>query len=104
LVPAFDWELIQPYHTEVAMLRALEGGFPVIRQTNQGTSMALDYLGDVLAYQDFFATDDRLMIVDVPTGGIRTGYTFLGDWFAYACGAFIVGPVVWSVYKGIHRG
>lgn len=104
LVPAFDWELISPYHTEVALLRALEGGFSIVRQTNEGTSMAVDYLGNVLAYQDFFATDDPLMIVDVPTRGIRTAYTFLGDWFAYACSAFIVGLVVWSVYKGIHRG
>jgi apolipoprotein N-acyltransferase len=104
LVPAFDWKLIRPYHTEVAMLRALEGGFSVVRQTNQGTSIAVDYLGNVLAYQDFFATDDPLMIVDVPTRGVKTGYTFLGDWFAYACIAYIVGLVGWSVYKGIRRG
>ena len=103
LVPASGWELIRPYHTEVALLRALEGGFSVVRQAREGTSMAVDYLGNVLAYQDFFTTDDPLIIVDVPTRGVRTGYAFLGDWFVYACTAFILGLAGWTVYKGVRR-
>ena len=100
-VPAFDWDLIKPYHTEVALMRALEGGFSEVRQAREGTSMAVDHLGNVLAHQDFFSTDDPLMIVDVPTGGVRTGYTFLGDWFVYVCLAIIFGMAGWTVYLGV---
>ena len=83
LVPAFDWEPIKPYHTQVGLFRALENGMSVIRQVNSGTSMAVDYQGRLLAYQDYFTTEDRLMLVDVPTQGIKTGYALIGDGFAY---------------------
>lgn len=83
LVPAFDWEPIKPYHTQVGLFRALENGMAVIRQVNSGTSMAVDHQGRLLAYQDFFTTADRVMVVDVPTQGVQTPYAIFGDWFAY---------------------
>lgn len=83
LVPAFDWKPIKPYHTKVGLFRGIENGFSVVRQVNEGTSMAVDYKGNVLAYQDFFETPDPIMVVDVPTQGTKTLYGMLGDWFAY---------------------
>ena len=83
LVPAFDWEPIKPYHTQVGLFRALENGMSVVRQVNTGTSMAVDYQGRLLGYQDYFATEDRLMLADVPVKGVKTGYTVIGDGFAY---------------------
>ena len=32
--------------------------------------MAVDYLGRVIAYQDFFTTTNRIMVVDVPIKGV----------------------------------
>lgn len=83
LVPAFDWEPIKPYHTQVGLFRALENGTAVVRQVNTGTSMAVDYQGRLLAYQDFFTTGERIMVADLPTQGVKTPYAVLGDWFAY---------------------
>ncbi|HNT74032.1 MAG TPA: nitrilase-related carbon-nitrogen hydrolase [Anaerolineae bacterium] len=83
LVPAFDWKPIKPYHTQVGLFRALENGMSIVRQVNTGTSMAVDYQGRLLAYQDYFTTEDRTMLADVPTRGIKTGYAVLGDGFAY---------------------
>jgi len=83
LVPAFDWEPIKPYHTKVGLLRGVENGFSVVRQVNEGTSMAIDYKGNVVAYQDFFETADPIMMVDVPTHGTKTLYGLLEDWFVY---------------------
>jgi apolipoprotein N-acyltransferase len=85
-VPAFDWELIKPYHTEVALMRAIEGGFSEVRQAREGTSMAVDYLGNVLAHQDFFATDDPLMMVDVPARGGRNAEEAVKQWAITAPG------------------
>ena len=76
-MPALDSMGIRPYHTEVGLLRAVENGFSVVRQTSEGASMAADYQGNVLAYQDFFRTTDRLMVADVPhswrTNLLRSG-------------------------------
>lgn len=86
LVPSFDSERIRPYHTEVGLFRAVEGGFSMVRQVSNGASMAVDGTGRVLARQDHFTTADRLMIVDVPTRRVRTLYGPVGDAFAWlAC-------------------
>jgi apolipoprotein N-acyltransferase len=90
LVPSFDWEPIKPYHTHVGLFRALENGMSVIRHVNEGTSIAVDYQGRLLAYQDFFNTTDPVMLADVPTQGVRTVYGLLGDWVIYASLAFLV--------------
>ncbi|MBN1955979.1 MAG: carbon-nitrogen hydrolase family protein, partial [Anaerolineae bacterium] len=70
IVPGFDSAGIKHYHTQVGLFRAVEGGFSVVRQVNTGTSMAVDYQGNVLAYQDHFRTTDRTMLADVPTQGV----------------------------------
>ncbi|MFL7793696.1 MAG: nitrilase-related carbon-nitrogen hydrolase [Anaerolineae bacterium] len=99
LVPAFDWEQIKSFHTQVGLLRGVENGFSVVRQVNEGLSMAIDHRGRVLAYQDFFTTPNRVMIADVPTQGVETVYGALGDWFAYAAMLFAAGVSVWAVKR-----
>ncbi len=83
LVPSFDSERIRPFHTEVGLFRAVEGGYSMVRQVSSGESMAVDAAGRVLTRQNHFATADRLMFADVPTRGTRTLYGALGDWFAW---------------------
>ncbi len=103
LVPGFDSEGIKPYHTYVGLFRAVEGGFSIVRQVNTGTSMAVDYQGNVLAYQDYFRTADRTMLADVPTQGVKTVYGLLGDWFAYADIAFLAALSGWAIYRRVRR-
>lgn len=93
LVPSFDWEPIKPYHTQVGLLRGIENGFSVVRHVNEGTSIAIDYQGNVLAYQDYFDTADHLLLVDMPIEGTSTLYGLLGDWLVYASGLFVAGAV-----------
>ena len=99
LVPAFDRKPIRPYHTEVGVLRGIENGFSVVRQTNQGTSMAMDGVGHLLARQEFFETNDRLMISDVPTRRVPTPYAALGEWFACAGMALALTLVAWGALR-----
>ncbi len=101
LVPGYDSERIRPFHTEPALIRGIEGGYSVVRQVNQGTSMAADSRGTVLARQDYFTTPDRLMISDVPIRGTRTVYSYLGDWFAWTSIALFV-ILTALVIKGTH--
>ena len=90
LVPSFDTRAISPFHTEVALFRAIENGFAMVRHVNAGASMAVDRTGRVLAYQDFFATPDATMISDVPTKGAPTFYGRFGNWFAWVCGLLLL--------------
>lgn len=83
ILPKFDTKLISPGHTYSGFFRGIEGGYSIVSQVNKGVSAAMDYRGNVLAYQDFFTTDEQIMIADIPTKGRSTIYTFLGDWFIY---------------------
>ena len=94
LVPAFDTLGTRPYHTEVGAMRGVDFGFAVVRQTNEGMSLVVDRQGNVLAKQDFFATNRRIMMADVPTSGVRTIYGVLGDFFPFLCAALLLGLAV----------
>lgn len=85
LDPSNDWRAIDPWHTQMASFRAIEQGFNLIRQTSQGLSAAFDYQGRRLAAMDHYQTTDYAMVSQVPTRGVRTIYTRLGDWFAWLC-------------------
>ncbi len=103
LVPGFDTKLISPYHTEIGRLRGIEYGFSIFRQANKSTSIATDYNGNVLAYQDYFNTKDRIMIADVPIKGIRTIYGTLGDWFIILVWIALVAMLGITILKTIKK-
>ena len=100
LVPAFDRERIRPFHTEVGLMRGLENGFSVVRQTNDGTSMAIDGSGRVLARQEFFETSDRLMLADVPTRRVPALYPLIGESFSYAGMVLALALILWGSLSG----
>lgn len=85
LDPSWDWKAIDPYHTWVSAVRAVENGFSMVRHTNDGLSAAVDYQGRVLARMDHFTTRERVMISELPTQGVTTIYSVVGDLFAWIC-------------------
>lgn len=94
LNPANEWAAIDPWHTQMASLRAIEEGTSVIHQASHGLSAAFDYQGNRLAAVDYFRSDAATMIADVPTRGVRTLYSRLGDWFAWLCLAALVALII----------
>jgi apolipoprotein N-acyltransferase len=85
ILPVDDWAQITMYHTDLLALRAIENGVAVIRPAVQGIARAYDAQGRVLGQGDYFAGDNYLLLVDVPTHGQPTLYARFGDWFAYLC-------------------
>lgn len=83
IVPAYDTRKIDDFHTRVAFMRGIENGFSVIRHSNSGSSISADYYGNTLTYQNYFRTDERLMISDVPTQGVKTLYGATGELFLW---------------------
>ncbi len=85
LVPSKDWAAIDPVHSYMAAFRAVEGGMSLVRQTDQGLSIAYDPYGRVLAQTDYFDSTDRTMVAQVPVGHVSTVFSTVGRWFEWLC-------------------
>jgi apolipoprotein N-acyltransferase len=84
LIPSNDWRAIDPWHTQMAVFRAVEQGFNMVRQASGGLSVAVDYRGRVLGSMDHYqSTADRTLVVQVPIHGVGTAYSYLGDLFSW---------------------
>lgn len=93
LVPAEDWRGITPYHSDMARLRAIEGGYSLVRATRYGRSLAADARGRLLAMQEDspWPAEDPLLLAQVPLRGVRTLYERTGDAFGWlTVGAFFL--------------
>jgi len=91
--PSYDWKTIDPFHTYMAKFRAVEQGFSMIRHTYHGLSIATDYYGRVLALMDHYTSDESRMVSYVPTKGITTLYSIIGDLFAWLC----IAGLIWLI-------
>ena len=85
LVSANDWRAIDPMHTRITSFRPIEQGFNLVRQGSHGLSAAYDFQGRTLSTMDGFQASDLTLISQVPTRGIRTVYSRMGDWLPMLC-------------------
>jgi apolipoprotein N-acyltransferase len=69
----------------MADYRAIENGFTIIRPTGNGLSAVIDPQGRVLVSQDYFTNSSGIMLASLPTHGVTTLYSRIGDAFAYLC-------------------
>ena len=99
LGPSLDWREITPLHTRMTTFRSIENGFSMIRCTGGGLSIAVDYQGRALTVADDFTTDEPVMISDVPSKGVTTIYSQIGDLFAWLCGAGFVILFVLALFR-----
>jgi len=76
LSPSYDW----PKSTDPGyLIRTIENGFSFVRPTYNGVSFAADYNGNVLAEMDSDHSGSGIMYASLPTQGIHTIYTHIGD-------------------------
>jgi apolipoprotein N-acyltransferase len=86
---ADDTPAIDPLHPNMAIPRAIENGFAMIRPAQGARSIAVDGYGRTLAVQE--ATHPaRHFAVDLPTSRIPTPYPHIGDLLAYLAMAGLV--------------
>lgn len=76
VVPARDWEGIDPLHGHMTMLRGVENGVTVIRQADSGYSLISDPWGRVIADVQ---GSSQLLEAAIPVHRRRTLYPILGD-------------------------
>jgi apolipoprotein N-acyltransferase len=84
----------------MADYRAIENGFTMIRPTGNGLSAVVDPQGRVLASQDYFTNSSGIMLARLPTHGVTTVYSRIGDAFAYLC---VIGLILLMSQALFHR-
>lgn len=99
LSPAHDWREINPIHGQMTAFRAIENGITVIRQANLGFSVVTDPYGRTLAAMDHYTASDRTMVAQVPTKGVRTIYSVIGDLFGWLSAIGFVAITIWAVIR-----
>ena len=91
LVPSYDWRGIAPFHSYMAVFRAVENGFSLIRAAgDSGVSISSDPYGRVLSYLDNKLSSDKIMVVDLPIYNTKTLYPIIGDLLAWLSVAGLV--------------
>ncbi len=79
VVPSSDWKGIDPYHTQMAQVRGIEGGFAVLRPVRWATGGIYDAYGRARATLSYFEDNDRILMAQVPVGRVDTVYSRVGD-------------------------
>ena len=63
----------------MARVRAIEGGFSIVRSVRAATSAAIDPLGRFRATLSPWEENDRVLVATVPARQLRTLYAAVGD-------------------------
>lgn len=77
--PSSDWRGIDPYHTQMARVSAIMGGFAIVRPVRAATSAAFDAYGRTRASMSGYESNDRIMLATLPSTAVATHYAALGD-------------------------
>jgi apolipoprotein N-acyltransferase len=84
MAPYNDLRPFEQQDAVVSIMRAVENGYSMVRPTGIGPSLITDYQGRVLARQDY-GEGGGVMLASIPTRGVVTIYSRIGDAFAYLC-------------------
>ncbi|ATB29712.1 nitrilase-related carbon-nitrogen hydrolase [Melittangium boletus] len=101
LLPSSDWKGISPLHTRQAVFRAVERGFSMVRQVNQGLSVAVDGYGRVYGELDHFTAEERVLRAELPVGRVPTLYARIGDSVGLLSGLVALGWVLQASVRGL---
>lgn len=97
LVPAFDGKTLTPVHSRMAVFRAIENGFSILKPTGRGLSIAADYCGRIIAKQNYFTSKKRIMLADIPVKSVFTIYSVIGNSFVWLCIIGLISLIVIAV-------
>jgi len=85
LVPSNEWAELDPLHTHMAAVRAIENGFSLLRHTSGAYSLAVDAQGRELGGMHHATSTDRTLVVQMNQQGLGGSlYVRFGDWFAFS--------------------
>ncbi len=91
-LPSSDWAGIDPIHTLMSRVRAIEGGYAMLRSTRWAASAGFDSLGRVRGWMRA-DEDAHVLLVDLPMARRPTLYARIGDRPIALAGAYLLGLV-----------
>lgn len=92
LAPAWDQGVDADWHGHLALVRAVEGGFTLVRDAKRGLLTASDDRGRILVEKSTLTGSTfTTMLVTVPVRHDSTLYQKWGDWFAWLDLAMLAG-------------
>ena len=105
LLPSSDWRGIDPIHTQMARLRAIEQGFSVARSVRASISEFYDPFGRIRGSLAWFENNDGILTAQLPVIPVSTPYKAAGDWFVYLNMFFLsaMGLIYFSQKKDLNR-
>jgi apolipoprotein N-acyltransferase len=95
MAPYNSIPLFEQQDSVVAVMRAVENGYSMVRATGEGDSLIVDYEGRIRGAQRY-GEGGGVMIADVPARGVVTIYSRIGDSFAYLCVLALAALAVWA--------
>ncbi len=93
-VPSSDWAGIDPIHTKMSRLRAIEGGYSLLRPTRWAASAGFDSLGRIRGWMRTDERHDQVLLVDLPVAERTTVYERIGDVPIAFAGLYLVALLV----------
>jgi apolipoprotein N-acyltransferase len=82
-VPAWDFVVDGRLHSRMAVVRAVENGFALVRSATEGRLLVTDAYGRVIAEERTDGKPEALLVASVPAGPGTTFYARTGDWFGW---------------------
>jgi hypothetical protein len=82
----------------MAISTLLIGALPYL--ADNGLSIVADPYGRTLAAVDHYSASERVMVAQVPTKGVFTLYSVIGDLFGWLAVVGSVGLAIWAVVRG----
>ncbi len=93
VLPSSDWRGIDPVHTQMARVRAIEGGFSLVRSVRWAASGAFDAKGRTYAWMPT-TQHDFVMMATVPVEHVTTFYAQTGEIVVALSGLFLATAIV----------
>jgi apolipoprotein N-acyltransferase len=104
LSPTLEWEGIHDLGTIMAVFRSIENGVNLFRAADNGYSIAVDAYGRVIGSTNHFQSDERVLVAQLPTSGVKTVYSVIGDVVPWLSIAGTLGLIVFAVVHRVRRG
>ena len=93
LAPAWDFRVDGFWHGHIAVMRAVEDGFSLVRAARGGLLTVADDRGRIVAETASNAAPFAILLATVHTGHDQTLFLKFGDWFAW-CAIALLATVV----------
>lgn len=98
LAPAWDFRIDEAFHGHIAVMRAVEDGFSLVRAAKNGFLTVADDRGRIVAEASSNTAPFATLLAQVRTGHDQTLFLLFGDWFggfALALLAIVMARVFW---------